>query len=343
MLLYLAIAALLLARGRSVMERMTGVVLERSKGRARAVAGFLTSLGQIIVPALGIALLVEALQSTGLLGPRGRRSPMRCRSSGWLIFGTRWLVLRLFPKRGDVVHLMPTSPEASRYMRYYGMLAGLLIGLAILLGAIVEFENYDETVLAVLFFPILALFGLLQFRIGRGLTRAARSARADIPEGEPTFGVRSLALVGNLTVVLSVVGTALATIGYLNAGVFMIVPTANSLVLLGLLMVLSDLIREIYALVRRSDVEQAREALVPTLLGMMLALASLPLFALIWGARVSDLTEAWATFQAGFNVGGTQISPVDLPDLRHRVHRAFRRHPAAAKRAAHHGAAEDQD
>ena len=68
-ILYLLIAVLLIFRGRVVMQRMTALVMERTRGRARQLAGFITSLGQILVPVLGIFMLVEALQSTSMKMP----------------------------------------------------------------------------------------------------------------------------------------------------------------------------------------------------------------------------------------------------------------------------------
>lgn len=45
------------------------------------------------------------------------------------------------------------------------------------------------------------------------------------------------------------------------------------------------------------------------LAGLVLSLAALPVLALIWGARVEDLSEFWARFRAGVSLGGVQISP----------------------------------
>ena len=38
----------------------------------------------------------------------------------------------------------------------------------------------------------------------------------------------------------------------------------------------------------------------------------MPVLALVWGARVADLTELWAAFSRGFTIGESQISPSNL-------------------------------
>ena len=46
--------------------------------------------------------------------------------------------------------------------------------------------------------------------------------------------------------------------------------------------------------------------LTPLLLSYALVIASLPLLALIWGARVADLVDLWARFRDGFTLGDTR-------------------------------------
>lgn len=305
-LLLLVIAVVLLARGRALMERLTGLVLDNSTGRGRALAGFATSLGQIFVPVLGIFLLIEALQSTGLLGLRGLLITDLLSLFGLLLFGARWLGLRLFPKRRDVATPFDPTPEQSRTMRLSTMLLGMLIGLGVMLGALSDYDNHSAASSAVLIFPILVLIGLILMRIGQILLRIARAMQA---QETPVVGARGLALVGRAVTVLAVVGIALSAVGYMNAGLFLLLPTTLTLGLLGLLLLLNELIRDLYAFATRVTPEQARAALVPTLISTLLVLLALPVFALIWGARIADLTELWAKFRAGFTLGETRISP----------------------------------
>lgn len=308
-LLYLLVAAILLVRGRSLMVRITAWVMEKSHGRARRVAGFTASLGQIVLPILGIFLLVAALKSTGLLGLRGEKITESLAVFGLFVFGARWLALRLFPLRTDRKALVAVTPRDGAYLRFYITSLGAMMGLLALLGEIAELDSYSDDVLTVLAFPLAVVIAFLLFRIGRLLRRTADAIRHDTASGEPAFGARVMGLVGRLVILLSVVGVVLTAVGYFNAGFFLLRPVALTLALFGLLVVLTDLIGELYALVTRTDSARVSEALVPTLLSLVLVLLSLPILALIWGARVADLTELWAKFQEGFDIGGTRISP----------------------------------
>jgi small-conductance mechanosensitive channel len=85
-------------------------------------------------------------------------------------------------------------------------------------------------------------------------------------------------------------------------------PAVLSLALIAMTFVVLNLIDDSYALLFRKA-ENQNGALAPTLIGFALTLATLPLFALIWGARRSDISELWAKFLEGVSIGETKISP----------------------------------
>jgi small-conductance mechanosensitive channel len=60
------------------------------------------------------------------------------------------------------------------------------------------------------------------------------------------------------------------------------------------------------------DPETATDGLIPVLLGFVLAVLAMPVLALIWGARVADLTEVWTRFVEGVSIGDSRISPGDF-------------------------------
>jgi small-conductance mechanosensitive channel len=85
-------------------------------------------------------------------------------------------------------------------------------------------------------------------------------------------------------------------------------PAVLSLALIAMTFVVLNLIDDSYALLFRKA-ESQNDALAPTLIGFALTLATLPLFALIWGARPSDISELWSKFLEGVSIGETRISP----------------------------------
>jgi small-conductance mechanosensitive channel len=103
----------------------------------------------------------------------------------------------------------------------------------------------------------------------------------------------------------------MAGIGYAEAGNAILYPTILSMVLLGLVVVLHRFLVDVYGLITGQN-EGARDGLMAVFAAFVLALAALPFMALIWGARVADLTELWTQFLQGFDIGGTRISPADF-------------------------------
>jgi small-conductance mechanosensitive channel len=305
-LLFMVIALALVLRGRAVMERVTGRVLDRLMGRTRGVIAFITSLGQIIFPVGGILLLVEALLSTGMLGLRGQMLAHQLPWIGLYIFGARWLGLRLFPKRTDLDLPFQMTRQQAMTMRRSATTLGILMGARMVLSTLAEYEGYSDATTGVILMPIKVLIGLFLLNISRVLVAAAHRFQGD---DETANSARGLMFVGRAVSVLAVFGVAMGAIGYLNAGNFMLAPTVYTLGLFGLLLLINNLILDLYAFATGSTQEETQEALIPTLINFTFVLCTLPIFALIWGARFADLTELWAQFREGFTLGETRISP----------------------------------
>ncbi|MGH1329370.1 MAG: DUF3772 domain-containing protein [Paracoccaceae bacterium] len=312
-LFFLAVAMVLLLRGRMWMEQLTLKVQSRSgdSPAMRAISGFVASLGQLIVPVFGVIALTSALNSTGLLGFRGQILADGVILLGIGVFGARWLAGRLFPRMQ--LHpdpILDFAPEKASEARTYATLLGLLFGLVTPLNQLFIYELYSDTTRAIFSFPLMVIAGLILFRFGQLLRSLLRSSEGDqsnhyLRDSVIGFAARAAMIVG-------IGAPILAGIGYYSAAQGILWPTIRSLALVGLLVVISRLLTDIYALITRKDDKDAREALIPVLMSFALVIAALPVFALTLGARVADLTELWARFRTGIRIGEVQISPTNF-------------------------------
>ncbi len=324
--LYLLIAAVLLWRGRDWMETLSQRLVRLTSLRGRQVVATIVSLGQILLPMAGVLLLVAALTATGLFGTRGTALMAELPFAGLTLLAAWWLGGRIFPR--DEAEEAPLALLAERRAegRFLVAMTGLLLavqgiiqasvvpfaGMALAVGMlrgnmpmVVPPETTDAAA-AVIQFPLIVLAALLLFRIGQLLRRHVRANQPTTPDANTRMRITHL--VGSASLAVALVALAMAAVGYVSAANALIWPALLSLGLVALLMVVQGFAADVYALVMRSD-HAARDALAPVLIGFALALAALPLLALIWGVRPDSLFELWASFRSGISVGGARISP----------------------------------
>ncbi|WP_390914793.1 DUF3772 domain-containing protein [Pseudosulfitobacter sp. SM2401] len=309
-LLLLAVAIVLLARGR----RWSAIIadfLRRLGGRGLGVWGFVISLLRIALPLLGLLALCRALDATGMLGLRGQQLVDAIPYAGATLLGARWLAERLF-SRLDEDALIMTRAERRSEARLYATLLALFLVLRGALDMMLSYgKNLSAATPAVLSFPLLVVTGLVLFRMGQILRGASKAGYQPEADDRVTTFVRVLRLVGLGAMVVSVVGPVMAAVGYEQAGSAMVYPTVLSLAVLGLVMALQRFFADIYCLISGLGVA-GRDTLVPVLTSFALLLGFIPVLALIWGARVADLTELWTAFSRGFAIGETRVSPTDF-------------------------------
>ena len=308
-LLLLAVAAVLLWRGRGWTGRAVRRWQISASVRGARILALVASLGQIVVPTLGMLALAHALTLTGMLGPLGESLVQVLPKVGLLFFAAHWLGGQVFAVTPGPDSVLRLTDDRRAKGRFATTAFGSVLGLEVLRRAALDPVGATEAAVSVLQFPVLVLGGLLLLRLGHILRRHKPVERGE--DDLPVFRNRILRLLAQAAVVIGVLGPLLAAVGYVAAAAALIFPAGLTLALVAALFIVQQMADDLFAVVMRKD-DAAQTALVPVLVSFALTLASLPVFALIWGTRVEDLSELWTRFREGFQFGETRISPTDF-------------------------------
>jgi small-conductance mechanosensitive channel len=312
--MFLFVGAVLLARGRHWVAAAGARVAARTarkglRGHHATDALYLgQSVGHALVPLVGLTAVALSLGATGLFGTRAMALVNAAPVAGACLVATAWLAAQFF--NPDRVNPPPFDfgPEvkgaAARHVRQIGW----FLALDIIVRAFLSVGDIEPEVLAGLLLPVDLALALLLFRFGRCLASARPPAQGGPEDDLMAFRRRLLAFAGWTIVAVAAVAPVLSILGFHRAGGAVLLPSINTVGLLGILVVLQWFVTDLYALLMRRE-DSMREALFPVLAGLVLFVLALPVFALIWGARPGDLVEAWQRFLVGFTVGETRLSP----------------------------------
>lgn len=303
LLLIVGIGLLSVGRGFVTRWRMS---LTTRQGRWRPLTLFVASLIQIAVPMLGLLALTEALQALDIFGLRGgdilEAVPL---AGSFVIFG--WWLSRLVFPLGE----HPGYFGYDAQTRAAGRRASSALAWVMAFGALAQagFRTLDmsQGAAAAFAWPILVVLGLLFWRLGR-VIRTQPEQREDII----VSAGRMRNLVGRFATVVAIVAPVIAGFGYIAAGIAILGPSIVSVALIAVLFLLQQIVTELTQPPGDGEDMRGIQALIPVMVSFVLYMVSLPAFALIWGARVDDLTEIWARFREGFAIGESRISPTDF-------------------------------
>ncbi len=308
-ILYAAIAVLLLLRGRIWMEWVQHRLFDNISPRGATLLGAALSVGQIVLPLVGLMFLKLAIDATELVGLRGTRFVDLVPELGFIVIAAIWLGGRIFPPQGTHPPFFRLDPEANTRARWISAGLGVLVALSNLVRRLVEYEEMPREAWAILSFPMIVLAGVLMFGLARTLMQHVHAGNTSV--SETPYRDRLVQLTAQGAMIVAVVGPAIAAAGYTALAHFVTYPAIQTLALLAAMMVAQRVVTGVYGMITGNQ-EGAGDALIPVLIGFALFLLALPVLALIWGARVTDLTELWTRFTEGFSLGGTRISPVDF-------------------------------
>ncbi|MTH99633.1 DUF3772 domain-containing protein [Roseibium sp. RKSG952] len=301
-----AIALVLLIYGRQWSEK-GGDYLRSLGGSGSGVWTFIISLFRIILPWLGVTLLVQAVVLTGVLGLRGALLFQEIPYWAAIIFYYDWIGRQIF-LMGAAQNFTSISSNKIKELRVYIDLLAVMLILHELANLFEQIENISDATQAVVSFPVIVATSLLLLRV--------RQIRRIEPDGEKAEASTTRAagfsqLIDVLRKALFFLGIAspiLAIFGYTNAAEAIVFPAVKTLVLIAALVIVQRFISLIYGWITGQG-DAARDSLFSVLVGFVLAILSLPVLAIYWGARESDLSEAWSRLLLGFDIGGVTISP----------------------------------
>ncbi|MEM6620471.1 MAG: DUF3772 domain-containing protein, partial [Pseudomonadota bacterium] len=290
-------ALLLLFRARRWSRVAQAALSQGAKARLAALYGFLGALGQIALPALGLYLLVQAIHLMDLVSLRGVFLLNAIGVAGFALFFATWVARLLFVPTDKFPALIEVEDGERRRLRNAFLLLGLMFALLRVLLAMGEGVTEAAPILdatTTLIFPLVVLGGVALFRIGRLLrAKAALAARSEVSN---PFLSRVAVLMGTFCAMAGFVGPVASAVGYTQAGTTIVFSTALSLLLIAGFYILFRLIGMMTGFIGPTVVAAGAEdetqrfgALFQVSLGFFFICAAVPLLALIWGIRLSEL------------------------------------------------------
>ncbi len=293
---------LLFRRTHKFMDSRTSSTAD---GAGHLVSDFFGTVLQALIPLFGLVLLTYGLTTLDVFGVRGETVLRELPLTGSTIILASWLGKQFFPM-GDKYGPLNQPTEVRIKTRRTAIILAWLVGLWWPYSAFVSSGSDSPDAISVLYFPFILVVAIVLFRFSTLLRHAPDEAA-----GEDISVGRTRSVVGRVVQLVAIAAPVLGLFGYDAAARAVLFPTCISLGLIGVIIYLQSLCYRVYDLLYGIE-EGRKKALVPVVVGFVLFIVSLPIFALIWGAERSDLLSFWSRFTAGFSIGETSISPSDF-------------------------------
>jgi small-conductance mechanosensitive channel len=270
-------------------------------------------LAHLIAATIKTAMLVAAfytlgaaLLQTGMFEVRGALVLDAMPIWAGYIIAAIFISDRLATGSGSAFEL-PRDVE-ERSIRRTFVLGALIFVIDHALEHVFVFNEVGVASISVLHFVLILLGAYVLSRATVKLRQASDSEDAG-PDG--VFAVRFARLLAQVGRFITIGAPVLGAVGYVTAAYSSVLASLLTLALCSVIVILQGGLVDLYSRAIGREGEQ-EDGLVPILISFVIAFASLPFFALIWGARVSNLSEVWDQVKEGVPIAGTRISPLDF-------------------------------
>ena len=316
---------LLLAVRRRVLDRLLRPITPDTPHSRRAAIVVGIVLTRLLLPAAALAIAVFAIGQSDLLGPRGEAVLAGLARAAALVIAAAALGGAFFAPRAPILRLSRlddfSAVHAHRWLIALAAVAGLdraLVATGQDLGMAIEGLSLVNSVL-------LVLGGITLWRFVHFLQpppeppAAEKETEPDEATPDETPRPQLPGLRRGLVWLARLAGVAaplLAIAGYFAASRYVFYPLVASGGVIGVCILLFHAVREcIWQVARPGGAvrpEEPRVSLITLAVGFLLALAALPVLALIWGADATDLRALLDIFADGFAIGDMVIAPLDF-------------------------------
>ena len=308
--LLFAVALLLLLRSETWIARLRNRLAPKEAESPLARVGLLAvSPVRMVLPVAGLAAAVAIPGQIGAEGPVVDAVVGVVPLMGLAVFAARWLALQAFPMREAAAPLFPMGMARRGEARFHAITLGGMLALSMLVVAMAETSPAVADYRGVLHSALSVVTGLTLLRLGHLLLVEGRQETS--AEGDSGFWAQVMRLVGRALMAVGALAPLAIGAGYVNLGLAVLWPTVLTLAILVVISTLQSLVFDAYAVITRKK-DTARDALTPTLVSFGLAVAAMPVFALVWGVRTQTLGEWWQSFLGGFTVGQMTLSPASF-------------------------------
>ena len=285
------------ARARNLSQSVV-----RNPRLAHLVAAFVkTAMLVAAFYALGAAVL-----QTNMFGVRGALVLDAMPIWAGYVIAAIFISDRLATGSGSAFELPSDLAEGS--IRRTFVLGALIFVVDHALDHVFVFNEVSGASISVLHFVLILLGAYVLSRATVKLRQASESDDAG-PDG--VFAIRFARLLAQVGRFITYGAPVLGAVGYVTAAYSLVLASLLTLALCSVIVIVQGALVDLYARAIGREREQ-EDGLVPILISFVIGFASLPFFALIWGARVSNLSEVWDQIKEGVPVAGTRISPLDF-------------------------------
>lgn len=220
-----------------------------------------------------------------------------------------WIGNILYAPSQPALRLIGLSDGLSRACYWLGMAFAGSLGLEILMEGLAEDLAFSPGGSAALQTTSIVIGCLILFAFARILKATASEIAGEGPlkDDDAPFGPGFFRLASRFVQGLAVLSLLAAAVGYVPLARASLAPMMGSIAIFGLAFILHYVVMLPVRGALRG--EQSSLELASMLVAVVILLISLPLVAIVWGAREAELAELWRIIQNGVDLGGARLSP----------------------------------